>query len=48
MTESGHLLAEYAKTGSEAAFRELVARYINLVCSTALRLAGGTGSWRRM
>ena len=41
MTESQQLLAEYARTGSDAAFRELVARYINLVFSTALRLVGG-------
>lgn len=38
MTESRQLLAEYANNGSEAAFRELVARYINFVYSTALRL----------
>jgi RNA polymerase sigma factor (sigma-70 family) len=38
MTESRQLLAEYSKTGSEAAFGELVTRYINLVYSTALRL----------
>ena len=41
MTESQQLLAEYAASGSEAAFRELVERYINLVYSTALRLADG-------
>src|SRR6185503_4866411 len=41
MTESQQLLAEYVKTGSEAAFRELLARYIDLVYSTALRLVHG-------
>jgi RNA polymerase sigma factor (sigma-70 family) len=41
MTDSQQLLAEYAAQGSEAAFRELVARYLNLVYSTALRLVGG-------
>lgn len=41
MTESQRLLADYAENGSEAAFRELVARYINLVYSTALRLVEG-------
>ncbi len=41
MTESRQLLVQYAKTGSEAAFGELVTRYINLVYSTALRLVGG-------
>ena len=41
MTDSQKLLAEYAKNGSESAFRELVARYFNLVYSTALRLVGG-------
>src|SRR3954468_12593057 len=40
-TESQQLLAEYATSRSEAAFRELVERYINLVYSTALRLANG-------
>src|SRR4051794_10440648 len=38
MTDSQQLLAEYAKCGSEGAFRELVNRYINFVYSTALRL----------
>ncbi len=38
MTEPQKLLADYAERGSEAAFRELVTRYINLVYSTALRL----------
>ena len=40
-TDSQQLLAEYSAHGSEAAFRELVARYLNLVYSTALRLVGG-------
>ncbi len=41
MTDSQRLLAEYARTGSERAFQELVSRYINFVYSTALRLVGG-------
>lgn len=41
MTESQQLLAAYAKDGSETAFRELTARYLNLVYSTALRMTGG-------
>ena len=41
ITDTRQLLAEYAADGSEAAFRELVARYLNLVHSTALRLVGG-------
>src|ERR1700722_14842023 len=41
MTDTRKLLADYAENGSEPAFRELVTRYINLVYSTALRLAGG-------
>jgi RNA polymerase sigma factor (sigma-70 family) len=41
MTDSQTLLADYAKRGSEAAFRELVARYLDLVYTTAVRLAGG-------
>ncbi|HWI59828.1 MAG TPA: hypothetical protein VNZ22_21545 [Bacillota bacterium] len=35
------MLAEYVQTGSEAAFRELVSRYLDLVYSTALRRVGG-------
>lgn len=41
MTESNDLLVEYALNGTESAFRELVARYIDLVYSTALRKVGG-------
>jgi len=41
MTDSQRLIAEYAKRGSEAAFRELVTRYLDLVHSAALRLVGG-------
>ena len=41
MTDTQQLLAEYAVNGSEAAFRELVARYINFVYSVALRLVDG-------
>jgi len=41
MTDNQTLLAEYAQSGSESAFRELVGRYINFVYSTAVRLVGG-------
>jgi RNA polymerase sigma factor (sigma-70 family) len=41
MTESGQLLVEFVERGSEEAFRQLVARYVDLVYSTALRLVGG-------
>src|SRR5256885_3442068 len=41
MTETEALLCEYARSGSESSFRELVTRYINLVYSTALRLVAG-------
>jgi hypothetical protein len=38
MTDSQYLLAEYLESGSNAAFRELVIRDVDLVYSTALRL----------
>src|SRR5262245_59381709 len=38
MTPSQPLLAEYAATGSEVAFRDLVSSYLGLVYSAALRL----------
>src|SRR5271157_4223886 len=41
MTDPRTLLEQYAGTGSEAAFSELVARYVDLVYSTAVRLADG-------
>jgi RNA polymerase sigma factor (sigma-70 family) len=41
MTDGKQLLAEYVKNGSEAAFRDLVGRYTNLVYSVALRLVNG-------
>lgn len=41
MTDSHTLLAEYAETGSESAFRELVTRYFGLVYAAALRLVDG-------
>src|ERR1700726_3164152 len=41
MTDSQQDNAEYAQSGSEAAFRELVTRYVDLVYSTALRLVNG-------
>src|ERR1051326_914250 len=41
MTENDELLREYARNRSESAFRELVARYFDLVYSTALRRVGG-------
>jgi RNA polymerase sigma factor (sigma-70 family) len=44
-TESRQLLAEYARTGSETAFRELLKNYLGLVYSAALRLTGGNAHW---
>jgi RNA polymerase sigma factor (sigma-70 family) len=41
MPDDQQLLRRYAADGSEAAFGELVARYVNLVYSAALRRAGG-------
>lgn len=41
MLDDQHLLGRYATDGSETAFGELVARYVNLVYSTALRRVGG-------
>ena len=41
MTNTQQLLTDYAKNGSEPAFRELVRHYLDLVFSTALRLVGG-------
>jgi RNA polymerase sigma factor (sigma-70 family) len=41
MTDSQQLLADYAANSSERAFRELVARYVDLVYSTAIRLVEG-------
>jgi len=38
MTDSEKLLAEYVRENSDAAFGELVSRYLNLVYSTAFRL----------
>ncbi len=41
MTDSQQLLADFSRTGSEAAFRELLLRYVDLVYSAAVRLVGG-------
>jgi RNA polymerase sigma factor (sigma-70 family) len=41
MMDSRQLLADYVKNGSEAAFKELLSRYMDLVYSTALRLVNG-------
>ncbi len=41
MTDSRALLVEYAENGTESAFRDLVARHIDLAYSTALRKVGG-------
>lgn len=41
MTEDGDLLRQYAETGSEEAFSELVHRHLPLVYSAALRQARG-------
>jgi RNA polymerase sigma factor (sigma-70 family) len=41
MNETQELLANFVRTGSESAFRELVTRYFDLVYSTAVRLVEG-------
>lgn len=41
MLDDGTLLQEYARTGSESAFAELVQRHLDLVYSTARRGVGG-------
>jgi len=41
MKDNQNLLADYRRNGSDAAFRELVARFVNQVHSTALRLVAG-------
>jgi len=41
MTDQQKLLVEYVERGSEEAFRDLVASYLTLVYSSALRLTGG-------
>src|SRR5205809_265071 len=41
MTDNHNWLAEFVQTGSDAAFRELVTRYVDLVYSTAHRLVEG-------
>ncbi|TAK90311.1 MAG: hypothetical protein EPO07_20485, partial [Verrucomicrobia bacterium] len=39
-TEDMELVRDYAESGTEAAFAELVSRHINLVYSVALRQVG--------
>jgi DNA-directed RNA polymerase specialized sigma24 family protein len=41
MNEDAQLLGQFARTGDEAAFRELVERYFALVYSAALRQVNG-------
>ncbi|HVU37790.1 MAG TPA: sigma-70 family RNA polymerase sigma factor [Opitutales bacterium] len=41
MSDDAQLLCQYIEEGSEAAFRELVERHIQLVSSTARRVLGG-------
>jgi RNA polymerase sigma factor (sigma-70 family) len=41
MSETQQLMADFARTGSETAFKELVRRYTDLVYSVAIRLVNG-------
>ena len=41
MSEDAELLRQYAQSGSETAFAELVSRYLPLVYATALRRGCG-------
>src|SRR5678815_2056765 len=41
MTDGRQLIADYVDSGSETAFRELAARYVDLVYSAAIRLVNG-------
>ncbi|HEX5223135.1 MAG TPA: sigma-70 family RNA polymerase sigma factor [Verrucomicrobiae bacterium] len=41
MTDTNKLLLDYAKNGSDSAFRELVSRYLDLVYSVAFRRTDG-------
>jgi RNA polymerase sigma factor (sigma-70 family) len=41
MTDGQSWFTQYVETGSEAAFREVVARYVDLVYSAAVRLVNG-------
>lgn len=45
MTENQQLLADFANSGSDSAFRELLGRYVGLVYSAAVRLVGGDPHW---
>src|SRR5437016_14083178 len=44
MTEDGNLLRQYAQTGSEQAFSELVRRHLPLVYSAAARQVHGNSA----
>ena len=41
MTDDAELLRQYAQSGSETAFADLVGRYLPLVYAAALRRVGG-------
>ena len=44
MSDAPQLLSAYAEHGDEAAFRELVSRYADLVYSVAFRQVGGNAA----